>query len=264
VRWLLFLALSALPAGAKHYAVQGIVIQTDPAARTMLVSHRPIEGYMPAMAMTFRVAPGEKMSALVPGARVRFDLEVGKRESVARRVRVIETRLDFKIPEAPNKVAIGAEVPDFSLVDQANRPVRLSQFRGRVVAVDFIYTRCPLPDVCPRLSANFAYLARRVPDLQLLSITVDPQFDTPAVLAEYGRRYGAPAESWRFLTGTGEQIRSVAGLFGLVYFAEEGSITHTSATAMIDREGRLAALVSGSDTRPDQLRDLAEHILKEK
>jgi protein SCO1 len=122
--------------------------------------------------------------------------------------------------------------------------------------------------VCPRLSANFAYVARHLVtptagrDIELLSITIDPQYDTPAVLTEYAHRYGADGQSWRFLTASMDQIREVAGMFGLVYWAEEGSITHTAATAVIDRNGNLAALVEGSSYRAEQLRDLIEHTLK--
>ncbi len=226
----------------------------------MTVSHRPIEGYMPAMTMPFRVAPAENLSKLSPGSRVEFDLRVGKEESVARHVKIRETRLDVPAAAPSNRVAIGAVMPDFSLIDQAGRTVRLRDYAGRVVAVDFIYTRCPLPDVCPRLSANFAYLNKRVHDVALLSITIDPQFDTPAVLAEYARRYGSDGERWRFLTGSIEQIREVAGRFGLIYWPEDGSITHTVATGIIGRDGRLAALVEGSSYRPEQLRDLVTSI----
>jgi len=249
-----------LTACAHRYRVQGLVLQTDPAQRTVLVSHRPIDHYMPAMTMRFHVTSKEDLSRLAPGARVDFDLRVSKHESSARNVRVRETKLEgVNVAPPANRVAVGAPVPDFSLTDQAGRAVRLSDFRGRVVALDFIYTRCPLPDVCPRLSANFAYVAKKLPDVQLLSITIDPQFDTPPVLAGYARRYGANGESWRFLTGPMDQIRDVAGLFGLIYWPEDGSITHTVATAVIGRDGRLAALIEGSTYRPDQLRDLVEH-----
>jgi protein SCO1/2 len=255
--------------------MEGLILQADPANRTILVSHRPIEGYMPAMTMPFHVAPKEDVSKLVAGTRVNFDLRVSKSESIARHLKVrAAPRLEvdgkaIPVETPPNKVALGAPIPDFALTDQANRSVRLSDFRGRVVAIDFIYTRCPLPDVCPRLSANFAYLAKRLiapgagRDLELLSITIDPQFDTPAALTEYARRYGADGESWRFLTGSLDQIREVAGMFGLVYWAEEGSITHSAATAVISRDGRLAAVIEGAGYRAEQLRDLVEHTLKE-
>ncbi len=257
-----FLPLVLILAGcAKHYKVEGLVLKTDPARRTMLVSHRPIEGYMPAMSMEFHAGAKEDLNKLAPGTRVQFTLRVGNKETVATHVKARQTKLDVEAPEPSNKLAIGGRVPDFTLTDQRGRAVRLSDFAGRVVAVDFIYTRCPLPDVCPRLSANFAYLSKRVPDAQLLSVTIDPQFDTPPVLAEYARRYGSDGERWRFLTGSMDQIKDVAGLFGLIYWPEEGSITHTVSTGIIGRDGRLAALIEGSTFRPEQLRDLVQQVL---
>jgi protein SCO1/2 len=266
--------LGMCSACAKHYRIEGLVLQVDPSARTILVSHRPIDGYMPAMTMPFHVAPQEDLSTLTPGTRVNFDLQVGKHASIAKSLKpkIVKLEADGKeirIDPPPNKIALGAAVPDFALTDQSNRTVHLSDFHGRVIAIDFIYTRCPLPDVCPRLSANFASVARRLiaptssRDIQLLSITIDPQYDTPAVLTEYAHRYGADGQSWRFLTGSFDQIRDVAGIFGLVYWPEEGSITHTVATAVIGRDGRLAALIDGSSYRPEQLRDLIEHTRDE-
>jgi protein SCO1/2 len=256
---------------AKHYRVQGIVLQNDPAARTVLVSHRPIDGYMPAMTMAFHVAPKENVSALAPGTRLDFDLRVSKHTTIAQNLKPRVAKLEangqeIRVEIPANKVALGGTIPDFTLTDQSGRAVHLSDFHGRVIAVDFIYTRCPLPDVCPRLSANFAYVSKRLRgrDLELLSITIDPQYDTPAVLSEYAHRYQGDGESWRFLTGSGDQIRDVAGLFGLVYWSEEGSITHTSATAIIGRDGKLKAMIEGSSYRPDQLRDLIEHNLEAK
>ena len=125
-----------------------------------------------------------------------------------------------------------------------------------LVAIDFIYTRCPLPDVCRRLSTNFAALQRKLPEVKLLSMTLDPAFDRPAVLAEYGHRWGADPRQWRFLTGTDGEIRTVAGYFGLAYFTEEGMVTHTVSTAVIDRDGRLRALIDSPSFRWEQLRDL--------
>ena len=144
--------------------------------------------------------------------------------------------------------------PDFQLTDQHGRTLRTADLRGKVVAIDFIYTRCPLPDVCPRLSANFAMLQRQFREqagdsLLLLSVTVDPEFDTPAVLAEYARRWAA-GSGWRFLTG---DVAPLAASLGEIYWAEEGSIGHNSTTSIIGRDGRLAAQVEGSNYRPDQL-----------
>ena len=150
-------------------------------------------------------------------------------------------------------------MPDFTLTDQDDRVVKLSDFRGQLIAVDFIYTRCPMPDVCPRLSANFARLQKRFGGkIVLLSISLDPEYDTPAVLTDYAHRWRADSESWRFLTGSMEDVRKVAGRFGVVYWAEEGAITHTSSTAIIDPDGRLRAVVEGSSFTSQQLIDLVD------
>jgi protein SCO1/2 len=268
-RGIFFLALFSLASCAKHYRVEGLIVQVDPAQRTILVSHRPIDHYMPPMTMPFHVAAREDLTTLAPGARVSFDLRVGKQASLARNLKPRVTRLEgtdgkvIPVAQPANKLAVGAAVPDFTLTDQARRATTLSQFRGRVVVIDFIYTRCPLPDVCPRLSANFAHLAKRLrgSGIELISITIDPTWDGPEVLTEYAHRWQADGETWRFLTGPVGQIGAVAGLFGLIYWPEEGSITHTVATAIVSRDGRLAALIEGSSYRPDQLLALVQHSL---
>jgi protein SCO1 len=245
---------------AHRYPVEGIVIETKPEERQMVVAHKPIENYMPAMTMAFRVEKGVDLGKLTPGTRVGFELNVGKHASIAQKVRVRDALIDLKLPNKPlHETLIDHKMPDFSLLDQAGKTVRLSDFQGKVVVVDFIYTRCPLPDVCPRLSANFATVSKKLHDVEFLSITIDPQFDTPEVLAAYARRWQA-GESWKFLTGTPEQIQEVAGLFGLIYWPEEGSITHTVATAVIGRDGRLAAKIDGAGYRADQLMALIESV----
>ena len=249
---------TGLARAAKSYPVDGIVVAIDPAARTMLVSHRPIARYMGAMMMPFRVEDARELQELYPGARIQFELVVGKDRSVARKVRRAAGG-DAEIPAPKEKLHIGDALPDFQLTDQEGRLLRASELRGKVLAIDFIYTRCPLPDVCPRLSANFATLQRRFPqalgkDLMLLSVTVDPAFDTPAVLAEYAKRWAADYRSWRFLTG---DVAQIAAQLGEVYWNDEGSIGHNSTTSIIGRNGRLAAMVDGSAWRIGQL----EHII---
>jgi protein SCO1/2 len=249
---------------AHRYAVEGVVIETNPAERQVTVAHRPIADYMPAMTMSFKVERRVALESLTPGTRVRFELEVSKNSSIARDMRILSGATNPDVPKpSAKKVLIGQKMPSFSLVDQDGKVTRMSDFQGRVVVVDFIYTRCPLPDVCPRLSANFASVSKKLRgrDLEFLSITIDPQFDTPPVLAEYARRWQAE-ESWKFLTGTPEQIQGVAELFGLIYWPEEGSITHTVATSVIGRDGTLVARIDGAAYRPDELKALIEHALQ--
>jgi protein SCO1/2 len=255
--------LAPLVLFARTFTVDGVVVAVDPGARTMLVAHRPIGKYMPGMTMPFRVERAEELNGLYPGARVRFELVVGKERSVARRV--VKTA-DGEIAPPTEKLKVGEAVGEFTLTDQSGRTVRLSDFRGKVVAVDFVYTRCPLPDVCPRLSASFAALQRRFADrlgrdLMLMTVTVDPDFDTLPVLAEYAKRWGADPHGWLFLTG---DVRGLASQLGEVYWTDEGSIGHNAVTSILGRDGRLAAAVDGTGWRVDQLAGLIAHVLEGK
>jgi protein SCO1/2 len=256
--------LLILAACARSYRVEGLVLAVDPASRTLTVSHREIPDYMPAMAMPFQVARGEPLEGLRSGSRVEFDL----RGSLARRIRVVGAGNlidDVRLEPTSEKLDVGEVFPDFTLPDQAGRTARLSDFAGRLVVVNFIYTRCPLPEVCPRLSASFAALQRRFASeiparLILVSITLDPQFDVPDVLRRYAESVGARA-GWSFLTGAKAEIEAVARRIGLVHWPEEGVIVHTSMTGLIGRDRRLVAVVEGSSFRLEQLADLVRHHL---
>ncbi len=269
------LAVLLLATGcARRFPVRGMVLALDPAGGAVTVSHRDIPRYMPAMTMPFRVKRPADLAGLAPGAEIEFELVARKSGSYIERLRriggaaVIEDQGDrIALPPNPDRIEIGAPMPDFTLTDQLGRAVRLSAFRGAVVAVDFIYTRCPLPDVCPRLSANFARLqsrfGERMPrDLVLLSVTIDPRYDTPEVLLGYARIWKARPDGWRFLTGPDGEIETVARRFGMHYWPEEGLITHTSQTGVIGRNGKLAARVDGSSFAPMQLGDLIQRELE--
>ena len=275
-RFVTTLAAVALAASqgcaSRRYPVSGMVLQIDKAHQTILVSHERISGYMDAMTMPFRVRDPRLLEGLQPGMQVEFQLVVMRNESYADRVRLkggarfeVDTQAPAPLPST--QVALGQPVPDFELTDQSRRPIKLSEFAGKVVAVTFIYTRCPLPDYCPRLSTNFQRLQQRFRDqvgrdLFLFSVTFDPQYDRPDVLAEYGRGFQANPEGWRFLTGPMPEIRRVCGLFGVDFWPDEGQITHSMRTAVVDRQGRLAANLHGADFTVQQLGDLIEAVLK--
>src|SRR5271155_4851992 len=140
-------------------------------------------------------------------------------------------------------LSIGQTTLDFSLVDQMNHSVTLSEFRGKVVAITFIYTRCPLPDYCLRLSNNFARLQKRFNDrmghdLVLLSITFDPDHDHPDVLMKYAEMWKADIRGWHFLTGSLSAVKQVCGMFGMNFWPDEGLLTHSLRTAVVDRQGK--------------------------
>ena len=137
----------------------------------------------------------------------------------------------------------------------------LSSLAGKILVVNFIYTRCALPQFCLRVSNNFGVLQKRFQkelgkDLVLLTITFDPQRDTPEVLAAYASQWKADAKTWHFLTGPVNDVRKVCALFGVEYFPDEGLMNHSLRTAVIDRRGTIVASIEGNSYTPEQLGDL--------
>ena len=239
-------------------------MRVNQARHSVVISHRDIQGFMPAMTMEFAAAKNQKLAGLEPGTRIRFQLVVRKRGSTVSAIQAVAPPAEYPLLQ-PLRPAVGSLIEDSTLSDQSGKAVALSGFRGQVVAIDFIYTRCPLPDVCPRLSANFRRLQRRFGNrVVLLSITIDPLFDTPEVLARYAKLWNADLASWHFLTGTAPEIETVARRFGMLYFAEEGSMTHTSETVVIRRDGRLAGIVDGPGYAVSQLGDFISAELESK
>jgi len=255
---------------AAHHATTGLVLRVDQPGATVTISHDAFPGYMDAMAMPFDLKGHARTAKLTPGDRVRFRLSVKGGRSWVDRVEVVsaapvDTGLQ-NTPAVPVLVPIGTAMPDFELTDQAGMPIALSVLKGKVVAVTFIYSRCPLPDYCPRMIENFKVVRDRFADrmnrdLIFLTISFDPRYDTPEVLAKYAASQRAGGPGWHFLTGAPAKIERVCNTFGIQYWAEEGLITHSLQTAVIGRDGRLAATVEGKDFTPTQLGDLVGAVL---
>jgi protein SCO1/2 len=217
---------------------------------------------MQAMTMDFQAALPSELQGIRPGMRVRFEW----RDNLARQIRRVAPD-ESDMPAPARQPVAGETAPEFQLTDQLNRPVTMAALRGKLVALNFLYTRCPMPEVCPRLAASFATVQRRFGpamgrDLVLLSITIDPEWDTPPVLAAYAKLWRAQPDAWRFLTGSPEAVRKAATDWGLVYWPEDSAITHTSRTALIGRDGKLLAMVEGSSYRTDQLIELIRRHLE--
>lgn len=251
-------------AAARTYQADGIVVEVLRPERALIVSHRPIDGYMAAMTMRFAVADESELAGLQPGSRIQFEIGTTGDMAVARKIRVVTPSTDVALPT--DRLRVGDTVPDFAFVDQAGRHVRMSDFRGRLVVIDFIYTRCPVADMCPRLSANFAAVQKRFSqthphEVVLLSLTIDPLNDTPAVLSEYAKRWGADSHDWYFLSAPMQKMKSVAEKFGLIYWPDDDAITHNATTTIVGRDGKVVAIVDGSSYRLGQLCDLIERQL---
>jgi protein SCO1 len=272
---------SDIEAADREYAVRGMVVSVDAPAGSFTVSHERIAGLMDAMTMPFDVRDARELRGIVPGTIVDFTLVVGSDRAYATRIAVRRYETVERDPSTARRlaamrrlagmtappVAIGARVPDFTLVDQTQRHVALSAFAGKVVVVNFLYTRCALPQFCLRMANNFGVLQRRFSselgrDLVLLTITFDPQRDTPDVLASYAAQWQANPSGWHFLTGRVADIRRVCALFGQEAFPEEGLMNHSLRTAVIDRTGTLVANIEGNQFTPEQLGDLVLAALR--
>ena len=274
--------VSALSAAPREFQVSGMVLTVDAAHRTFVVSHDPITGLMDAMTMTFEVKEAADLSGLVPGAIVRFTLTIDEQAGYASHIQIKRYASVQQDPLAARRLAllnrmagrtrhvlaVGDAVPDFSLIDQARQPVRLASLAGKVVVLNFIYTRCALPQFCPRMTNTFSVLQRRYADrlgrdVVLLTVTFDPVRDQPDVLARYAAQWKADARGWHFLTGSPPDVRRVCDLFGIDVYPDEGLMNHTLRTAVINRRGVLAASIDGNEFTAEQLGDLVGRVLSE-
>ena len=277
------LLLTCVGSAEQRYSVTGLVLKVDPAHRTMVVSCQTIPGYMDAMVMPFSVRQAKTLDGVAAGTMIDFTLVVGKRESHAESIhargfeslsqeplqaRRLKLMQDLMGPASngATPLGVGQHVPDFKLIDQKGRPVTLSQFYGKVVAMNFIYTRCALPEYCYRLSNNFGRLQKRFAqamgrDLVLLTVTFDPVHDRPEVLNTYAQTWKADAEAWRFLTGPVPEVQQVCGMFGVDFWQDEALLTHTLHTVIIDRKGKMMANLEGNEFSAEQLGDLVENVL---
>jgi protein SCO1 len=267
---------------AREYAVTGMVLRVDAVRKSMVVSHERIPDLMDGMTMTFTVSEGKDLEALVPGAIVEFTLVVTRDTAYATRLRVrryesveqdplnarrlgLLSRINGGALQAP-ALAIGQLVPDFTLTNQVGKPISLSQFRGKVVALTFIYTSCALPQFCLRSANNFGVLQKRFAtalgrDLALVTVTFDPLRDRPEVLAQYASQWRADPTTWPFLTGEVSAVRRVCQLFGVDVFSNEGLMDHSVRTAVVDRRGVLVANIEGNQFSATQLGDLVNSVL---
>jgi len=273
----LLAASGRLDGQQRQHQVTGMVLKIDAARSTMVVAHDAIPGVMPAMTMPFEVAEREALRGIEPGTNVEFSLTLDERGARADRIRIVRYESAEQDPVTTRRlrllrqitggrarpVAAGEVVPDFTLTSQVREKVSLSRLRGQVVAVNFIYTSCALPQFCLRISNHFGVLQRRFrarlgTDLTLVTVTFDPARDTPERLSEYASEFDADPAVWRFLTGSADDIARVAGLFGVDFFPDDGLMSHSVRTAVIDRRGVLVANIEGNRFSADQLGDLVE------
>lgn len=255
----------------KRYELKGQVLGVKPESQEVLIKHEDIQGFMPGMTMPFRVREAKLLDGLEPGDLVTATLVMsGTDAHLSAVTKTGHAELDVPPPATATSgfelLRNGETVPDQLLIDQNGKPTPISTFRGHRVALTFIYTRCPMPDFCPLMDRNFQAVQREIrktpalADVRLVSVSFDPQFDTPPVMKAHAERLEADPLIWTFVTGEREEIGRFAARFGVsIERAEQNpiDITHNLRTAIIDAEGRVVKVHTGNSWTPaDILADL--------
>jgi len=249
----------------KRFDFKGKVIVVDPEKHLVTVSHEDVKGYMPAMTMPFAVKNEADLQILAPDDEITATLVIDGKHSWLEDL--IITRQSATAPAMPGAQMAkeGDEVPNFTLRNQDDREIHIKDYRGKTLLLTFIYTRCPVPDYCTLMSDNFAQIDRALgedPELygktHLLSISIDPEYDTPKVLRSYGAAHTGRYQKetfahWEFAGGTKEQVKEIAQFFGLTYFPEKDQIIHALRTVIIDPHGKVAKIYGGNDWKVDEV-----------
>jgi protein SCO1/2 len=260
-------AAVAAPAGPKRYPLTGEVVAVDPVHDRLTVKHDDVPGLMPGMTMEFAAAAGD-VASVHPGERIRAqlvaDLQAPRLESIWPDDRVStdavaagQRHLREDTHDRGDAVYrdLGETLPDFALYDQAGRVVQSGRFRGKQVMLNFIYSRCPFANMCPAATMKMMATQRlaaqaHIANIEFVSVTLDPEHDTPGVLHDYASARGIDTTNFSFLTGPPGAIRDLLTQFGVVAESEGEILKHTLATLLIDERGRIVWRADGSEWEP--------------
>jgi protein SCO1/2 len=253
----------------KHYPLTGQVLKVDAATKSLLVQHDKIPGLMPAMTMEFTVSDGDLANAK-EGQRIRADLVMDAQDNArlekiwpvdpvaesAVKAAAGALRQDTAIRGKSAYREVGENLPDFALYDQDGKVVTAARFRGKQVMLNFIFSRCPVATMCPTATANMTTTQRKareagIRNIEFVSITLDPDYDTPGVLKEYARARGIDTGNFSFLTGPEGAIKDLLTQFGIIAEFDGSILKHTLATLLINEQGKIIWRTDGSQWSPD-------------
>ncbi len=249
-------------ASERTYAIKGRVVAVAANQQSVTLAHEAIPGYMPAMTMPFPIKDPRVLEGIEPGDEVEGELVVTEEEGWIARLRVVrkgEPQPWDRSKALPIEYLLNPDddVPDITLVDQEGRTFRLSDWRGRTIVLTFIFTRCPFPNFCPLMSRRFVeaqeILRKRRAEwleqdrVRFLTLSFDPEYDTPAVLKAYGERWNADFRHWTFATSPVVEMARFGAHFGLSFWTEGGTINHNLATAVIRPSGKLQKVFRGNE-----------------
>lgn len=259
-------------ANEKRYDLKGKVVAVEKDKHLVTVAHEDIKNYMPAMTMAFTVpATWVYEVPLVPGDHITATLVVDGLKTWLEDVVITKESSETTSPEGAARVEAkpGEEVPDYRLVNQDGKVIRIKNYRGKALLLTFIFTRCAMPDQCTLMSNNFAAIDQELqkqPELRdqthLLSISFDPEYDTPKVLRSYGAAYTGKYTDedfahWEFASGSTDEVKGIAQFFGLRYNKDSESgqeqIIHSLRTALIGPDGKIVKVYRGNEWKPEEV-----------
>lgn len=258
---LFFLVLGCLACSRKperRYDLSGRIVSVDRAAHQLTIEHQDIPGLMKGMTMPFKVKDDWVFNAAQPGSNITATLVISGNSSHLEDVVITQNSGPAPTESGVRVPQLDDAVPDFTFVNQDGKKIHLAAYRGKALLLTFIYTRCPLPDYCIRMSNNFHDVAKQLKQepaiydkAMQLSISFDPAYDTPKVLREYGSNYAGEVDPkfthWQFVTASPDEIKKAADFFGLSYEPSTGQIVHSLRTAVIGPDGKIRHIFNGNE-----------------
>jgi protein SCO1/2 len=261
------------------FTVKGVIKELEPDGKTAVIRHEAIPGYMEAMTMPFEARDPNLLRGLKAGDTISFQLAVTPTEGWLQAVTKLSSPAPAPLPApppaAPPSMRVsralqpldeGDRLPDYHFTNELGEAVSLSQFRGQVLAFTFFFTSCPFPEYCPRMTSNFGQAERELENMtnapahwHLLSISFDPEHDTPGRLENYALAADYDKSHWSFLTGDENQISGLADQIGENYWHEGGSIGHNLRTVVVDPTGHIRNIIPGSKWKvEDFVKDIVQ------
>jgi protein SCO1/2 len=230
------------------------------------IKHEAVGDYMPGMTMPFEVRDTNELAGIEAGDPVTFRLRVTDTEGWIDQIRKTGPKTNtppttgpFRLVRDVEPLNVGDPLPEYRFTNQLGKVFSTQEFKGQALGIEFLFTRCPLPNFCPFMANNFSAVQKQllaapgaVTNWHLLTISFDPEFDTPAVLGNYAAAHGAEAARWTFATGPLMDVTAIGDQLGLTFWHEEGSISHNLRAAVIDASGRVQKIFIGNEWTPEE------------
>jgi protein SCO1/2 len=252
----------------QQFTVKGVIKELRPDGKTVEIRHEEVPNFMPAMTMPFEAKEPRELAGLKAGDVVSFRMTVTDKDTWIDEIRKLTgpgpnelpSRSTFRLVRDVEPLQIGDLLPEYHFTNEQGQAVSLSQFKGQALGITFVFTRCPLPNFCPLMSNNFGEAQKKLlaipngaTNWHLLTISFDPEFDTPVILKAYAQRYEADPRHWNYLTGDLIDITAISEQFGQTFWREEGALNHNLRTVVVDAAGRVQRVFEGNKWKSDEL-----------